>query len=579
MRTKQILICLIIFLLTITIVQVASTEGPGTLDDRVREKVLDNGLRIVVVERHTAPVFFTLVAFRVGSSHESPDHSGLSHFLEHMLFKGTKTIGSKNFKKEAPIMEELEHAAKQIKDIQIKLKPWRYELFDEYATKTKAEFPAELREEIGADEAVGWRTALERMPADNEELPEEWKNNPWLLEDSAHNYWSMYRELLELRAHLAELIVQQREYIHQAELEKIYDTHGSKRFNAFTSYDQTTYMVGLPANCLDLWMYIESDRFQNPVFREFYSEKEVVMEEKRLGQNNPGSVLWQSYVNTAFNAHPYGRPIIGWMSDIKLTLRTDMEDHFRRFYKSNNCQLTIVGDVDAEQVFKLAKKHFSSWKPGEVADEITVVEPDQIGERRIRVEFDAEPRLLMGYHVPVEPHPDAYALTMIDYIISSGRTSRFHKSIFVEQGLTASSPYTYRGPGDRYPNLFNIGATPKSPHTAEEVETAILAEIEKLKDGGVTEREMERVRNQFKMYQLKRLGSNLWLAFTLSSSFVNRGDWRTITEDFNRLMAVTAEDVKHVAKKYFTAKNRTVAILVKPAEVTETDEPETGGSQ
>jgi len=562
-----------------TAVQVAAQDAAGTLNERVHEKILDNGLRVVVVERHNAPVFFTLVSFRVGASHESPDHSGLSHFLEHMLFKGTETIGTKDIEKEMPIMGELEQVAIRIKEIQITLKSWRYEMLDEYATTIKAELPSELRDEIGADEAAGWRAVLKQLPKNTIGLPEEWTNSPWLLEDREHQYWTMYRELLEQRAQLAELIIKQREYINQAALSKIYNTHGSQRFNAFTSYDQTTYMVGLPSNCLELWMYIESDRFQNPVFREFYSEKEVVMEEKRMYANQPGSILYETFIETAFNAHPYGRPIIGWMSDITLTLRTDMEEHFKRFYAPNNCQVTIVGDVDAKKVFKLTEKYFSSWQPSKVADEMTVVEPEQNGERRVVIEYDSEPRLMIGYHVPIEPHPDAYSLSMISSILSGGRTTRFYKSIFVEQGLTASAPGAWRGPGDRYPNLFMINATPKSPHTTAEVEAAILTEIEKLKDKGITSRELERVHNQYSMYKLQRFGSNRWLAFALNSAFVDRGDWRSIPEDFDRLMSVTPEDIQQVAKKYFTKKNRTVAVMVKPAEVTEKTELGTGESQ
>ncbi len=571
MRNKFIFSILLIFLISISTTGLASAGEAGRLDERVMEKILDNGLRIVVVERHTAPVFFTLVSFRVGASHESPDHSGLSHFLEHMLFKGSKNVGTKDYASEVPIMDELEAVAGRIKEIQITLKSWRYELFDEYATKVKSELPAEIRQEIGADEASGWRAVLEQLPSDFTELPEEWTRSRWLLEDRDNNYWTLYRELLEHRAILADLIVQQREFINQNELSQIYEMRGGRMQNAFTSYDQTTYMVGLPSNCLELFLYLEADRFTNPVFREFYSEKKVVMEEKRMYMDEPGGLLWETFMSTAFRAHPYGRPIIGWLSDIELTLRTDMEEHFKRFYAPNNCQFTIVGDVSAKKVFKLAEEYFGDWKPSEVADEVTVVEPEQNGERRVQVEFDAEPRLGIGYHVPVVPHPDAYALTMIDYILSSGRTSRMYKSIFVEQGLTASSPSTGQEPADRYPNLFYIMATPKAPHTTEEVETAILEEIEKLKNEPVTDRELERIRNIFRMYQLSRMGSNYALAFTISSAFVNRGDWRSITEDFNRLEEVNADDIQRVAKKYFTAKNRTVATLVKPLEMAETE--------
>ncbi|NQT35670.1 insulinase family protein [bacterium] len=571
MRNKFYLSILMIFLISISTAELASAGKAGTLDERVREKILDNGLRIVVVERHTAPVFFTLISFRVGASHESPDHSGLSHFLEHMLFKGSKNVGTKDYASEVPIMDELEEIAGTIRDIQITLKPWRFKLFDEYAAKVKSELTAEIRQEIGSDEAAGWRAVLEQLPSDFTDLPEEWSRSQWLLKDRENNYWTLYRDLLEHRALLADLIVQQREFINQNELSQIYEMRGGRRQNAFTSYDQTTYMVGLPSNCLELFLYLEADRFTNPVFREFYSEKKVVMEEKRMYMDEPGGLLWETFMSTAFRAHPYGRPIIGWLSDIELTLRTDMEEHFKRFYAPNNCQLTIVGDVNAKEVFKLAEKYFGDWKPSKVADEMTVVEPEQNGERRIQVEFDAEPRLGIGFHVPVAPHPDSYALTMIDYILSAGRTSRMYKSIFVEQSLTASSPSTGQEPADRYPNLFYVEATPKAPHTTEEVETAILEEIEKLKDEPVTDRELERIRNRFKMHQLSRMGSNYALAFTINSAFVNRGDWRSVTEDFNRLEKVTADDIQRVAKKYFTAKNRTVAILVKPLEMAETE--------
>ncbi len=571
MRSRQIPYIVLILLLAASTLQAARTGHTGTLNERVHEDVLDNGLRVVVVERHAAPVFFALVSFRVGASQESIDHSGLSHYLEHMLFKGTKTIGTKDYDKEAPIMEELERVAAETKEIMTILKSWRYDLFEEYAVKVKSELPAQLRETISADEAAGWRAVLDHLPADSDDLPEEWNRTPWLLADDRHNYWSLYRDLLAGRARIVELTASQRKFIKQSELSEIYSTHGKQSLNAFTSYDQTTYLVGLPSNCLELWMYIESDRFQNPVFREFYSEKEVILEEKRMYENQPGSRLFEAFISAAFRAHPYGRPVIGWMSDVRLANRTDMEDHFRRFYAPNNCQLTLVGDLDTDEVFSLARRYFGGWKPSEVADEITVVEPEQKGERRIQMEFDAEPRILIGYHVPVAPHPDGYAITMIDYILSAGRTSRLYKSVFVDQGLTASPPASGSEPADRYPNLFFMQAMPKSPHTTGEVEAALLAEIEKLKNEPVSQRELDRIRNRFKMDQLERLSSNRWLAFSLNSAFVNRGDWRSITEDFNRLMKVTAEDVQRAAKKYFTARNRTVAVLVKPAESTSID--------
>ncbi len=562
------LIILLSLLLAFTFVTVGSASDytVPTLEDRVRELVLDNGLRVVVVERPSAPLFFTLISFRVGSAQELPDHSGLSHFLEHMLFKGTEKIGTNNYQEEKLIMEALENVAVQIRDRQITLKQWRYDMFNEYATQVKSELPEEIRAEAGTDEAAGWREVLKRLPTNIAELPEEWNKTPWILEDRTLNYWNMYKELLEYRIQMLELMTSQKQYMTDSEaIGGIYDFHGAKRHNAFTSHDQTTYMVGMPSNCLELWMYIEADRFQNPVFREFYREREVVQEELVGRLNEPGTLMYYELYRTAFQAHPYGRNVIGWQKDLQLALRSDMEKHFESYYAPNNCQVTIVGDVNTDEVFKMAERYFGTWKSSKVAEEVTVDEPEQAGERRSIVEFDGEPQLMIGFHGPVAPHPDAYALEMLDQVLSSGRTSRFYKSIFEEQQVTAGAPWS-GSPSGRYADLFMIGATPKAPHTTEEAETAIYAELDKLKNELVSDRELQRAQNRYRLNQLGRFASNQWLAFSLSSSFVDRGDWRTVTEDYERLMMVTPEDIQRVANTYFKKSNRTVITLVKPTE-------------
>jgi len=449
-------------------------------------------------------------------------------------------------------------------------------MFNEHATQIKSELPEEIRAQAGTDEAAGWREVLKRLPTDIAELPQEWNKTPWILEDRQYNYWSIYKETLEYRIKMLDLMSDQKQYITDSEaLGGIYDIHGAKRHNAFTSHDQTAYMVGLPSNCLEMWMYLEADRFQNPIFREFYREREVVQEELIGNLNEPGTLMYYEIYRTAFQAHPYGRNVIGWQKDIQLTLRSDMEEHFESYYAPNNCQMTIVGDVDADEVFKFAERYFGPWESSKVAEEVTVEEPEQNGERRSTVEFDAEPRLTIGYHAPVSPHPDAYALEMLDQVISSGRTSRFYKSIFEDQQLTAGAPWS-GSPSGRYADLFMIGATPKAPHTTEEVEAAIYAELDKLKNKPVSERELQRARNRYRSWQLGRFANNLWLAFSLSGAYVDRGDWRTVTEDYERLMKVTPEDIQRVAKKYFRKSNRTVITLEKPIE---TADVETGGEQ
>lgn len=566
-------------LFILLIAQIGFSAEAVSLEGKVKEHVLDNGLRIVVVERHFAPVFFALTSFRVGSSQEQPDRSGLSHYLEHMLFKGTKSIGTTNFEAEVPIMNELEVAADDLKNMQMRIGQWRLDYFEEYARRIKAEFTPEIRQEIGADEAAAWRKTLELAPVNSAELPDSMKNMIGLTSEMGTDYWEMYRTILEDRARLIDLTNVQREYIIPAHLDGIYDQNGAKMVNAFTSYDQTTYMVSLPSNCLELFMYLESDRYVDPIFREFYSEKEVILEEKRQRGANPGAKLYEAFLGTAFTAHPYGRPIIGWMSDIQLTNRTDMEEHFKRYYAPNNCQITMVGAVDAEEVFKLADEYFKDWKASEIAHEVTTIEPEQKGERRVTVEHDAEPQLIIGYHIPVAPHPDSYALTIIQDILATGKTSRFYKSIYLEKGLTHSPPDADTSPADRYPNMLTISAAPKAPHTNEEVEEAILAELERLKNEPVSDRELERIHNRQKMNQVSRLSSNGWLAHSLSGYFVNRGDWRFINEDFERMMEVTPADIQRVAEKYLTAQNRTVAVLVKPEVKITADDNEMGDQQ
>ncbi len=533
------------------------------LEDRVQEIQLDNGLKVVVVERETAPVFFALMNFRVGSTIEDVGKSGLSHFMEHMLFKGTETLGTMDYVKEKPIMDELEKIATRMRDRQIGIEPWRFDKFEALALETKASLPAESSEQDGGS---NWNAVLAALPAGHEGLPADWQKTSWIYTDNGRDYWAEYRSLLADRQRTAELIKEQRQYIQQSALDAVYSQHGGQMLNAFTSYDETGYMVGLPANCLELWMYLESDRFQHPVFREFYSEREVVQEELLGNENEPFERLMKNLIQTAFTAHPYGRPIIGWQEDIKLTLRSEMDQHFHRYYAPNNCQMTIVGNVSAEQVFYFARKYFGSWKPGEAARQVTVVEPEQQGERRVSVEFEAEPRMMIGYHVPAAPEPDFYPLSIVESILSEGRTSRFYKSVFQEQQLTAGPPGAFMGPGDKYPGLFIIVAGPNALHTVDEVEQALLTELEKMKTEPVTAEEIIRVHNRYQTYQLARLKSNQWLAFSLAEGFVNQGDWRSVISDYERLMAVTPADIQRVANKYFTAKNRVVAILTKPSE-------------
>jgi predicted Zn-dependent peptidase len=346
--------------------------------------------------------------------------------------------------------------------------------------------------------------------------------------------------------------------------------------NAGTSNDFTVYFAYLPANRIELWMTMESDRMDTPVFREFWIERDVVMEERRLADNDPDDVLDETFNSVAFTACPYKWPVLGWMSDLQTIDRQELVDYHRKFYAPNNATACVVGDVDVEQVMKMAKKYFGPVKAQEPPAPVETREPEQRGERRVIVEHDANPALMIGWHKPMPPNPDAIVFDVISSVLSGGRTTRLYKSIFEEQQLTGSPPVAYTGPGERYDNLLIVSAEPRAPHTLDEVEQAIFTEIEKLKTEPVDERELQRIKNQIDAQQVRQLGSNLGIAFTILIGELYWGDYKAMFRRMEMIKEVTAEDVMRVSEKYLTEQNRTVAHRIQVIEEKEEGEEETG---
>jgi len=544
----------------VLVLAVAGTAFAQTLEEKVQEFTLDNGMHFIVVERHEAPVAFGAVAFKVGSIYERPGITGISHFLEHMLFKGTETVGTKDYKKEKPLLEREDELAVAARDVRRELETWRLGFFDEYAAGIVSSFSEEDREITGADPALELELLIEKM-TEMGPAP-EMLHVSGLVESEGVNYYERYLELKRLEMELYDTIDEHRELIISNEFWETYVNNGARMLNAGTTYDATFYFAYMPANRLELWMLMESDRMMNPTFREFYSEKDVVMEERRMSENEPEDVLDEMFMATAYTACMYGSPVLGWMTDIENITRQDMFDYFHTYYCAQNATGIVVGDVDFDEVRKMAEKYFGDVPAGEPLPDITDVEPAQQGERRLVVKLDAKPSLTIGYHMPKAPHPDYYALEVLSSILSRGRTSRFYQGIYEEQGLTRRAPGTYIGPGNRLDPLFQIGAQPKEPHTLEEVEAAIYDELERIAVEGVTEREIQRVWNQTDAEMVRALGSNMGLAFQIGFYGALRGDWRELLRDIERAKLVTPEDVKRVAATYFTEDSRTVGWLV-----------------
>jgi predicted Zn-dependent peptidase len=406
------------------------------LEDMVTEFTLDNGMKFIVVERPVAPVFFGAVVFKVGSINEWDGVTGISHLLEHMMFKGTEVVGTKSYSREKKYLEREDEMAIAMGRLKLEMGHWRFEIFEAFSRELISSLDDKTKEEIGSDN--------------------EFKRNALELE---------------------EVSVEHRDLIISEELWDAYLQNGARMVNAFTSNDVTAYIAYLPANRLELWMMMESDRMKGPVFREFYSEQNVVAEERRLGENDPGDQVYDALMRTAFQASPYGRSVIGWMSDIQSITRQEITDYHRLFYAPNNAVVFLVGDLDPAYVEKMAGRYFGKIPSQDMPPPLETIEPEQMGERRVNIEFPANPEVMIGYHVPTKPHPDAYALDVLQSVLGRGRTSRFHKNIYEEQGLTSESPWVSREPGMKLDNLFTIRAAPIHPHTTAEVEAAIYAEI------------------------------------------------------------------------------------------------------
>lgn len=534
-----------------------------TLEDKVGEFELENGMKFLVVERHEAPVVFCAVAFDVGAIYERPGITGISHLLEHMLFKGTEVVGTRDYKKEVAYLQEEDRLAEEARAILLEIEPWRAAFFDAHATELIASLSEEDRNVIGTDRALELEMLVEML---KERGPTtEMLAIGGLVADGEVDYFDRYVALKTAEMLLYDAMAEHRELIVSNELWETYVNNGSRMLNAGTGNDNTFYFSYLPANRLELFMLVESDRLANAVFREYYTERDVVMEERRMSENDPEDVLWESFMATAYTASQYGVPVLGWMSDLKTITRADLQAYYDRYYTPNNALGIFVGDVDVAQVERLARKYFGRIERGPDLPPLTTREPKQQGERRVVVKQDAKPALAIGYHVPAMPHPDAYALSAADAILAAGRTSRFYTRVFEEKGLTRTAPTIWVGPGDRLDPLFVIEADPKSPHTLEEVEAAVLEELERLKVEPVSARELERLWNTTEADLVRSLGSNVGLAFRVGLAAATRGDWRTILTDMERLRGVTPDDIMRVASEYFTEENRTVGWLVETA--------------
>ena len=418
-----------------------SVSAAGLID-RVAETTLSNGLKVLLVEEPKAPVVSIQVWYKVGSRNEPIGKTGISHMIEHMMFKGTPTIGPKQF----------------------------------------------------------------------------------------------------------DLIVQR----------------NGGQDNAHTSADYTAYYEDFAADRVLLGLTLEADRMAHLLLdeKEFLPERQVVMEERRLRiEDQPANVLGEVMRATAFLAHPYRWPVIGWPSDIDGYTRDDLVRYFRAYYAPNNAILIVAGDVKKDALLPKIQELFGKIPRGPEPPKVLTVEPKQLGERRVYVRKDAElPLFFAVYHAPNLTHPDSFALDVLAYVLGGGESARLHQSVVYEKQLASYASADYSSVHVD-PYLFGLSAGPLPGKTAEEVEQAMYAEVERLQKEPVTDRELTKAKNQitsefiFAQDSVHRLASLLGAYEAVAS-------WRVLAGYLDGIRKVTAADVQRVAREYLTQENRTAAILI-----------------
>ena len=370
------------------------------------------------------------------------------------------------------------------------------------------------------------------------------------------------QEVKQLEKDWHDDIAEAQKYVIPEQFSEILESSGGQDINASTDYDETNYFYSLPVNRLELWAYLESARFSHPVMREFYKERNVVIEERRMRtDSNPVGRLIEQFTTAAFQAHQYHRPTIGWMSDLNSFSATDAQKFFDNYYVPSNMVVTVVGDVRTAEAMPIIEKYFSRIPSHEKPDERTTTEPPQNSERRVVLTETAQPFYIEGYHRPDYRSPDDAVYDAIADLMSEGRTSRLYRALVRDKKIASDSAGLANYPGTKYPQLFAFYAVPMPGHKPQEMGDAIHTEIEKIKTQDISDEELKMIKTRAKANLIRGLGDNSGLAFQLGMAEARYGDWRELFRQVDRIEKITKADIRRVANETFKDKNRTVGII------------------
>jgi predicted Zn-dependent peptidase len=500
--------------LLFALLALAATATAAGVELNVQEHVLANGMKILMIQKPGVPRVVCHVYYKVGSINERSGITGIAHLHEHMMFKGTKVMGVTDFEKDAAIDRQIDTIMDKI-------------YHEKYWTPG------------GGD-------------------PDK---------------------LAELQKEYDALAQSEKPYIVKDALWELYMKNGGTGLNASTGNETTGYYVTLPSNKVELQMFLESDRMWHAYFREFYSEKDVVMEERRLSENRPG-FFFNEQVNAAFYAaSPYHWEVLGWMDDLRKLTKADMIDFHNRYYIPNNCVAIYVGDFDPNQIVAMAEKYFGRIPKGPDIEPIRTYEPPQYSEKRLYGEGPAPTSLQMMFHTPPEGDPDTAALTILAGVLSSGGrfggfrggrgggvdTGRLYKSLVKEKEMAVSISASHQP--QWYVGEFNFNAMPRIDKNVrpEDLEKEIWAEIDKIKQEGVTPEEIQKAKNRAEAMFIRSLSSSMGLARRVGVAELTRG-WKSLLTDLDDLQKVTNEDIQRVATKYFVKDNSLTAVYQRKME-------------
>jgi predicted Zn-dependent peptidase len=370
-------------------------------------------------------------------------------------------------------------------------------------------------------------------------------------------------EAQQLRQQLLALEQQAQPFVKQNEFGRLVEQAGGVGLNATTSADATRYFYSFPANKLELWMSLESERFLDPVFREFYKEQDVILEERRMRtDNSPIGKAVEVFLEAAFKVHPYHRPVIGYDEDIRNLTRLDVRRFYEAHYPPNNLTAVVVGDVMPTEVKRLAEIYFGRFQRRPLPNLPIPVEPRQTATRSVNLQLESQPWYLEGYHAPAKTDPDYVVYEAIASLLSDGRTSRLYQSVVQEKQLALSIAGLYGFPGDRYPTLMLFYALSAPDHSVDEIAMELHRQLDRLKNEPVSEAELERVKTQARANQLRAIDSNSTMAALLAEYQAKTGNWRNLFAELDRIGSISPADVQRVARKTFTPENRTVLKLL-----------------